>query len=128
MRVIVDRNADKEEPSVPPLTLSRSSEENDWRSIESTVNNSLRFEDLDKEKGKSFELLLKADVQKIVKRCSGQCGKLIPDDNFLVVKSQGTSHWTDKDGNASSRFGSMYIHFNRKCLEQYDSGNFLWPV
>ena len=80
-----------------------------------------RFQDPDQEQGKAFELHLRKDLPKLVKKCQGQCGKQITDKCFLLVKSFGTIHWTDNSGNSCSRFGPMYIHFDRKCLEQFDT-------
>ena len=125
--VLVDRHDSLEAPFVPSLTLSKASESNNWRSIESSANSTLRFQDPDENKGKSFELHLRKDVSKLVKKCHGQCGKVISEKDILVVKSHGTTHWTDNDGNARSRFGPMYVHFERACLERFDSDNFYGP-
>ena len=48
-------------------------------------------------------------------------------DNFLVVKSFGKTTWTDKKGNKNSKFGPLYMHFDRSCLENFDSENFYGP-
>ena len=45
------------------------------------------------------------------------------EDCFLVLKSFGTSWWTDKNGNERYKFGPMYLHFEKNCLQNFDSEN-----
>ena len=46
----------------------------------------------------------------------------------MLVKSCGTSHWTDrKTGQEMSKFGPMYIHFNEKCLINFDTDRYYGP-
>ena len=45
----------------------------------------------------------------------------------MVVKSFGTSRWTDKNGNERSKFGPMYLHFEKNCLQNVDSENHYGP-
>ena len=54
------------------------------------------------------------------------CGKLIkPEDDGLLVRTYGKISWNDKSTGAErSKFGSMYIHSNQKCLENSDSETF----
>ena len=121
--LLVDRleNGNEEEEGIR-LTISKSPSSNTWHaSASQSQAQSLRFQDPDQEQGKAFELHLRKDLPKLVKKCQGQCGKQITDKCFLLVKSFGTIHWTDNSGNSCSRFGPMYIHFDRKCLEQFDT-------
>ena len=76
---------------------------------------------------KRFELRLRKDVPRLVHRCQGNCGKQITEDCFQVVKSFGTSRLTDKNGNERSKFGPMYLHFEKNCLQNFDSENHYGP-
>ena len=49
------------------------------------------------------------------------------EDCFLVVKSFGTSRWTDKNGNERSKFGLVYLHFEKNCLLNFDLENRYGP-
>ena len=44
----------------------------------------------------------------------------IEQDYFAVVKSYSESTCTDSNGNEHSKFGSLYVNFERKCLEKFD--------
>ena len=100
------------------LRISKSPESNTWRSAEAQNQGeiSMRFADPDMNLKKRFELHLRKDVPRLVHRCQGNCGKQITEDCFLVVKSFGTSRLTDKNGNERSKFGPMYLHFEKNCL------------
>ena len=87
----------------------------------------MRFADPDMNLKKRFELRLRKDVPRLVHRCQGNCGKQITEDCFLVVKSFGTSRLTDKNGNERSKFGPMYLHFEKNCLQNFDSENHYGP-
>ena len=53
-------------------------------------------------------------------RCQGRCGKKIDKSDILLIKSYGTTTWTDKkSGKEMSKHGPMYIHFNEICLKAY---------
>ena len=96
------------------------------------VNNyldSVRFMDPRKEPETQFELHFRKDLPRLVTKCQGQCGVAIkPDEEGMLVRSYGTSSWTDrKTGASKSKYGKLYIHFNQKCLEAFDSKNFYGP-
>ena len=86
-----------------------------------------RLNDPDSLQPKLFQLHLQKDVPAVVRKCQGNCGKKLGMDNFLVVKSFGKTTWTDKKGNKKSKFGPLYMHFDRACLENFDSENFHGP-
>ena len=69
---------------------------------------------------KVFELRLRQDIPKLVKKCQGKCGQKIGQDFFAVVRFYGESTWTDSNGHEDSKFGPLYIHFERKCLEKFE--------
>lgn len=89
----------------------------------------LRFSDPRIDPEKQFELHFRKDLPRLIKKCQGMCGKTIkPDSNDMVIKSYGTSTWTDRSsGTERSKFGPMYIHFNQKCLENFDSEKHYGP-
>ena len=81
----------------------------------------LRFPDQRQVPEKAFELHLRKDLSRLIKKCQGMCGKVIwPDDDGKLVKSYGTSPWTDRKIGEEPKFGSMYIHFNSQFLETFD--------
>jgi len=91
---------------------------------------SSRFQDpREAEQEKKFELHFRKDLPRLVKKCQGLCGKVIkPDDDDMLVRSYGTSTWTDrKTGSERSKYGPMYVHFNQKCLEMFDTANHYGP-
>ena len=54
--------------------------------------------------------------------CQGNCGKKIDQKDTMLIKSYGTSRWTDKKtGKEMSKHGPMYIHFNEHCLKKIDN-------
>ena len=74
---------------------------------------------------KAFTLHLRRLLSKSISRCQGKCGKKIDGDDSLIVKSFGTSTWTDaKTGIEKSRYGAMYIHFRDSCLKSFDEDTF----
>ena len=87
---------------------------------------SVKFSDPWKNPEQQFELYFRKDLPRLVMKCPGQCGKSIrPVDDGLLVRSCGTSSWMDrKNGVSKSKCGKMYIHFNQKCFEAFDSKNF----
>ena len=91
--------------------------------------NELRFSDPRVDPIKIFVLFLRKDLPRAVKICQGLCGKSItPDEKCMLVKSCGTSHWSDKNtGQEMSKFGPMYIHFNEKCLINFDCDRYYGP-
>ena len=60
------------------------------------------------------------DVPKLVKRCQEKFGRKTEQDCFAVVRSYGESTLTDSNGNEHLKFGSLYIHFERKYFEKFD--------
>ena len=118
IEIVVDR-ADKDESSIV-MKISKVPGSKGWESTTSQ-SSQMQINNPDAEVPKSFELHLRKDVPLTVQRCQGNCGKKISKEDFMVVRSYGTSKWTDKNGNEQSRFGPMYIHFERKCLEQFDT-------
>ena len=46
------------------------------------------------------------------------------EDCFLVLKSFGTDkNETGPNGNERYKFGPMYLHFEKNCLQNFDSEN-----
>ena len=43
------------------------------------------------------------------------------------MKSYGTIQWRETNRTEQSRFGSMYIHFQEKCLRGYDKDRYYEP-
>ena len=70
---------------------------------------------------------MKKDLSKLVKRCQGNCGRVISNDDVLIVKSYGTIQWRETNGTEKSRFGPMYIRFQEKCLRGYDKDTYYGP-
>ena len=88
---------------------------------ESSNEKKIRIEDPNAERNITYTLYLRSRVPRLVERCQGNCGdKLSPSDleDYLLVKSHGPSHFTVK-GEARTKFGPQYIHFNNKCLSEY---------
>ena len=119
---------------VPTIIIDRLNEQNQQKEVNSEPSSSedtvaIRFADPRKVPEKQFELHLRNDLPRSIKKCQGMCGKVIkPEDDGLLVRSYGTSTWTDRTTGAErSKFGPMYIHFNEKCLETFDSENFYGP-
>ena len=123
-QVLVDRQRDQRDEGIR-LKISKSPESNTWRLAEAQNQgeSSMRFADPDMNLKKRLELRLRKDVPRLVHLCQGNRGKQITEDCFLVMKSFGTSRWTDKNGNERSKFGPMYLHFEKNCLQNFDSEN-----
>ena len=102
------------------LKFVQSPETQTWKASGSSSQEEIRFSHPNEKRPKVFELYLRKDVLKLVKECQGKCGRKIEQDCFAVVRSYGESTWTDSNGNEQSKFGSLYIHFERKCLEKFD--------
>ena len=57
---------------------------------------------------------------KTVPRCQGYCGKKITQIDGMLIKTYGTTRWTDKStGDEMSKYGPMYIHLNETCLKRH---------
>ena len=70
---------------------------------------------------------MKKDLSKLVKRCQGNCGRVISNDGVLVVKSYGTIQQRETNETEKSRLGPIYIHFQEKCLRGYDKDTYYGP-
>ena len=56
------------------------------------------------------------------------CGKTILVTDTLIVRSFGTTSWTDRNtGENRTKYGSLYIHFQKKCLKNFDTERFYGP-
>ena len=110
------------------LKFVKSSESQTWKAWGSSSQEEIRFSGSNEKRPKIFELHLRKDVPKLVKKCQGKCGRKIEQDFFAVVRSYGESTWTDSNGNEHSKFGSLYIHFERKCLEKFDGDVWYGPT
>ena len=77
------------------LHISKSPTTNEWRSSPSETENSnnVRFPDPCIDQTKIFEVHMKKDLSKLAKRRQGSCGRVISNDEVLVVKSYGTMKW-----------------------------------
>eukprot|EP00794_Sanderia_malayensis_P002387 gene2387-2747_t len=131
--IVIDRNAEKESPHESlTIHLSKSPTSQQWRQKQAdnmqksdSSPGNLRFADPRVDQPKEFELNLRSTLPQSVSKCQGNCGKKISSDDSIVVKSYGTSTWTDrKTGKEQSKFGPMYIHFKDTCLKKFDSENF----
>ena len=81
-----------------------------------------------KEPETQFELHFRKDLPKLVTKCRGQCGVVIkPDEEGMLVRSYGTSMTDRKTGASKSKYDKLYIHFNQKFLEAFDSIKFYGP-
>ena len=87
---------------------------------------SLSFEDPRLQADTLFELHVRSDLPKLVKRCRGNCGRDILQDHQLVVKSAGIQRWIS-GGVEKSKAGPLFIHFKEECLKNYDSKNYYAP-
>ena len=54
-----------------------------------------------------------------VSRCNS-CKLKFQIHDVVVVCTQGTREWTDKDGTKKSSSGNIYLHYLSKCLEGND--------
>ena len=67
-----------------------------------------------------FELNLRQFLPKAVPRCQGNCEKKITQNDGMLIKTYGTTRWTDKKtGNEISKYGPMYIHFNKTYQKRH---------
>ena len=96
-QVLVDRIQNTQETSGSRenirLHITKSPATYEWRSSPSETENSnnIRFPDPCNDQLKIFELHMKKDLSKLVKTCQGNCGRVISNDDVLVVKSYGTT-------------------------------------
>ena len=133
--VLIDRVTDQlqgeSNPVIPKLTITKSPNSRQWSKCNAKADDSeIRFSDPRlSSKEKEFELHVRNNLPRQISKCQGRCGKKItPDDDLFLVRSYGTSSWTDKKtGRERSKFGPMYVHFNENCLTAYDSENHYGP-
>ena len=53
-------------------------------------------------------------------RCQGNFGKKITRNDGNLIKTYGTTKWTDKKtGKEISKYGPMFINFNKTCLKRH---------
>ena len=102
------------------LKFVKSPESQTWKASGNSSQEEIRFNDPNEKRPKVFELHLRKDAPKLAKKCQGKCGQNIEQDCFAVVRSYGENTWTDSNGNENSKFGPLYIHLERKCLEKFD--------
>ena len=106
--VFVDRKEEQQEEGSQDLRLKfiQSPKSQTWKALGSSSQEEIRFSDPNEKRPKVFELHLRKDVPKLVKKCQGKCGWKIEQDCFAVVSSYGKNTWTDSNGNEHSKFGS----------------------
>ena len=113
----------EEEPSTAPIkvNLQKTPKGKHWMCRDCDIDDTCRFEDPRASAPKIFELHLRQKVPSSISKCQGNCGQKIILKDTLLVKSFGTSTWTDRStGKERSRFGPMYVHFKDACLKNYD--------
>ena len=77
---------------------------------------------------KEFVLFLRKYLSKNITKCQGRCGKSIGNEDEMIIRSYGTSTWTKKvNGKENYKYGPMYLHFNEKCLKNFDNENYYGP-
>ena len=88
--------------------------------------NSIRFADPRERAQKVFELYLRKNVPRSLRKCQRRCGKRIAaEDPPMIIRSIGENWWTNKTtGKEMSRVGPMYVHFNQNRLELFDTESF----
>ena len=74
---------------------------------------------------KEFELHLRTKLPKAISKYQGKYGKTISTTNSLSVRSFGTTSWTDRNtAEYRTKYGPLYIHFQEKCLKNFDTEKF----
>ena len=85
-----------------------------------TTSSTISFSDPRATTEKEFELHHRTNLQKLVSKCQGNCGRPIKVEEVLVVRSCGRITWTDKSTRKEkAKFGPMYIHFHENCLKTF---------
>ena len=54
-----------------------------------------------------------------VSRCNA-CKLLFQTHDVVLVRTQGTREWTDKDGIRKTSTSNVYLHYLSKCLTDFD--------
>ena len=87
-------------------------------STQPSSQNSTRFADPREKSQKVFELYLRKNVPRSVRKCQGRCGnRITAEDPPIIIRSIGENRWTDKTtGREMSRVRPMYVHFNQNCF------------
>ena len=92
---------------------------------QATSAGEIRFKDPRVNPPKEFELHLRNKLSKKISKCQGKCGKPISDKDFMIIRTYGSSSYTDKEsGENKCKYGPLYIHFEGKCLKAFDSKKF----
>ena len=81
------------------LKFAKSPENRTSKTSGSSSQEEIRFRDPNEKRPKVFELHLRKDIPKLVKKCQRKCCRKIEQDCFAVVRSYGESIWTDSKGN-----------------------------
>ena len=83
----------------------------------SQVQHNIRFKDSRVSPPKEFVLFLRKHLPKNITESQGRCDKSIGNEDEMIIRSYGTSTWTNKvTGRENSKYGPMYLHFSEKCL------------
>ena len=92
---------------------------------QATPEGEIRFKDPQVNSPKEFELHLRNKLSTKISKCQGKCGKPISDKDFMIIRTYGSSSYTDKEsGENKCKYGPLYIHFEGKCLKAFDSKKF----
>ena len=94
----------------------------------SEVQRNIRFKDPWVSPPKEFVLFLRKHLPKNITKSQGRCDKSIGNEDEMIIRSYGTSTWTNKvTGKENSKYGPMYLHFKEKCLKNFDNENYYGP-
>ena len=94
----------------------------------SQVQHNIRFQDPRVSLPKEFVLFLHKHLPKNITKCQGRCGRSIGNEDEMIIRSYDMSTWTKKvTGRENSKYGPMYLHFNEKCLKNFDDENYHVP-
>ena len=55
-----------------------------------------------------------------VSRCNS-CKLMFQNHDVVLVRTQGTRKWTDKNGTQKTNSGNIYVQYLNKCLDGHDS-------
>ena len=115
--VFVDRVEEQQEEGSQDLRLKfvKSPESQIRKASGSSNEDEIRFSDPNEKRPKVFEVHLQKDVPKLVKKCQEKGRWKIEEDSF-AVRVFGPMVMEIKN----SKFGPLYIHFERKCLERFN--------
>ena len=94
----------------------------------SQVQHNIRFKDPRVSPPKEFVLFLRKHLPKNITKSQRRCDKSIGIEDEMIIRSYGTSTWTNKvTGWENSKYGPMYLHFNEKCLKNFDNESCYGP-